>query len=90
MIAVVESMDLFVTKIASAFHIGACSPRKAPICHMVPNDSFPATTGRSQTWFRCHVYDCLGDVAALQSLDGKHHFPEAALERISSTVTSGQ
>ena len=32
----------------------------------------------------------LGDVAALQSLDGKHNFPEAALGRISSTVTSGQ
>jgi hypothetical protein len=32
----------------------------------------------------------LGDVAALQSLDGKHHFPEAALGRISSTVTFGK
>lgn len=30
----------------------------------------------------------LGDVAALQSLDGKHHFPEAALGSISSTVTT--
>jgi hypothetical protein len=27
----------------------------------------------------------LGDVAASQSLDGKHHFPEAALGSISST-----
>jgi hypothetical protein len=32
----------------------------------------------------------LGDVAALQSLDGKHHFPKAALGRFSSTVTAGQ
>jgi hypothetical protein len=32
----------------------------------------------------------LGDVAALQSLGGKRYFPQAALERISSTVTSGQ
>lgn len=32
----------------------------------------------------------LDDVAALQSLDGKRYFPEAALGRISSSVTSGQ
>jgi len=32
----------------------------------------------------------LGDVAALQSLDGKHHLPEAALGRFSPTVTAGQ
>ena len=32
----------------------------------------------------------LGDVTALQSLDGRHPFPEANLGRVSSTVTSGQ
>jgi len=32
----------------------------------------------------------LGEVAALQPLDGKHHFPEAALWRFSPTATSGQ
>jgi len=31
----------------------------------------------------------LGDVAALQSLDGKHHFPEAALGHFSPTGTAG-
>jgi hypothetical protein len=32
----------------------------------------------------------LDDFAAWQSLDGKHHYPSAALGSISSTITVGQ
>jgi hypothetical protein len=57
--------------------------------------AFPPSTTKFHVSVALRRYNYMGcfrpgDVAALQSLDGKHHFPEAAFRRLPPKATPGQ